>query len=434
MNKSNTLCPIPWTHLSIQQNGDLRACCQCIYAPYGQLSDETGTLNIKDADLDIARNHSVLKDLRKSMINGEKHPLCNLCWKEEEHGLFSKRSNMVRRYDTSEYETLTSPDGTIDTNQFPLRYIDIRFGNLCNLKCRYCGPADSSLWAEDYAMMADSDEPRLPFYKSKEYKIKQINNVWKIDSTDFEWYENENFWKQIDKLIPYIDRYYFTGGEPTVNKAHFKLLEHIIMSGHSPYVTLEYNSNIVAIPNKLFNMWEAFKSVEIGCSLDATGDLANYLRYPSEWDVLKENLIKIDQAKADIVAAVATTISVYNIRNFLELTEWLITQPFNKVKIIPSYHVLEGPAHMSVQVLPLEVKNQIVQEYEDFYKKIAKIDKSTAIILRKVFSGIINYMLAEDKSHLLTNLMYATEKLDKVRNQDIKNYLPWLAEIINQRK
>jgi sulfatase maturation enzyme AslB (radical SAM superfamily) len=432
MNNS-TICPIPWTHVSIQQNGDLRACCQCIYTPFGQLTDNGKTLNIATADLNEARNHPVLKDLRKSMLQGEKHPVCNLCWKEEEHGLFSKRSNMVRKYDISNYQELTQADGTIDTTQFPLRYIDIRFGNLCNLKCRYCGPADSSLWAEDYALMAKGDDIRLPFYQSNEYKIKEINNVWKIDSTDFEWYELDNFWDQIKKLIPYIDRYYFTGGEPTVNKAHFKLLELIHESGQAPHVVLEYNSNIVAIPDKLFKLWIPFKGVEIGCSIDATGELANYLRYPSEWEVLKENLVRIDRAGPNITAGVATTISVYNIRNFLELTDWLIAQPFSRVRIIPTYHVLEGPSHMSIQVLPASVKQQIVQEYEDFYKKLSIIDENKARIIRDAFAGIINYMLAEDKSNLLINLKHATKALDNVRNQKLENYLPWLSEILNQR-
>lgn len=431
MNNS-TICPIPWTHLSIQQNGDFRACCQCIYTPFGQLIDNNKTLNIASDNLDEARNHPVLKDLRKSMLKGEKHSLCNLCWKEEQHGLPSKRSNMVRKYDISQYHELTQADGTINTTTFPLKYIDIRFGNLCNLKCRYCGPADSSLWAEDYALMSEGNDIRLPFYKSNEYKIKEINNVWKIDSKDFEWYELDNFWNQMDQLIPYIDRYYFTGGEPTVNKAHFKLLEHIINMGQAPNVTLEYNSNIVAIPDKLFKLWQPFKAVEIGCSVDATGDLANYLRYPSEWATLKENLLRIDQAGPNITAGIATTISVYNIRNFLELTEWLLSQSFTRINTIPAYHVLEGPSYMSVQVLPLHVKQQILFEYETFYKKIGKLNPSKVERIQNLFKGITNYMMGDDKSDLLLNLKVATQKLDRVRNQTLANQLPWLAEILEK--
>lgn len=440
---TSTICPIPWTHLSIQQNGDFRACCQCIYPPFGQLTDNGKTLNIATTDLNEARNHAVLKDLRKSMLQGEKHPLCNLCWAEEENGLSSKRKSTIKQYDISNYQKLTQADGTIDTNQFPLQYIDIRFGNLCNLKCRYCGPADSSLWAEDYALMANNEEPQLGFYNSPGYKIKKINNVWKIDSKDFEWYELDTFWDQIKKLIPYVDRYYFTGGEPTVNKAHFKLLELIIKMGYAKKVTIEYNSNIVAIPNKLFKLWSSFKNIEIGCSIDATGDLANYLRYPSEWSVLTKNLKRIDQSgklfsehsnrsTPNITAAIATTISVYNIRNFLELTEWLMAQPFRRVRTIPSFHVLEGPKHMSIQVLPIEVKEQIKQEYEDFYKKIAKTDKNKAQIIQNIFTGIINYMFAQDCSALLKNLKIATTKLDSVRNQKLENQIPWLAEILKK--
>jgi len=430
MNNTHTICPIPWTHLLIQQNGDLRACCQCRSAPFGQLTANGETLNVATADLDQARNHPVLKSLRRSMLQGEQHPLCKFCWIEESHGLSSKRKHMCRKYDTSEYQSLTQADGTIDTEQFPLRYIDIRFGNLCNLKCRYCGPADSSLWVEDYAIMANSDTPRLQFYRSKEYTIKKINNVWRIDSADFEWYEQDNFWNQIKKLIPYVDRYYFTGGEPTINKAHFRLLELIIELGQASNVTLEYNSNIVAIPDRLFQLWQPFRSIEIGCSVDACGDLANYLRYPSEWSVLQENLRKIDQTGNNIIAGLATTISVYNVRNFLELTEWLMSQSFGRIGRIPSYHVLVGPSHMSIQVLPADIKQQIVQEYENFYAKIAKTDERCSLKIRTAFEGIINYMLAQDQSHLLGNLKVATDKLDLVRNQKLADQIPWLADIL----
>jgi hypothetical protein len=134
----STLCPIPWNHLEVQQNGDLRVCCMCIYEPFGKLEKDGQMANIKDTTLDEARNLPMIKELRKSMVNGEKHSMCKQCWDHEAVGLPSKRKSMLKIYGDEGW-TLSDPDGTINTKEFPLTYLDIRFGNLCNLACRSCG-------------------------------------------------------------------------------------------------------------------------------------------------------------------------------------------------------------------------------------------------------------------------------------------------------
>jgi len=89
---TNTICSLPWHHLSLQQNGDYRICCQMIHHPFGKLNtDNNDYLNIKNTSMNDVRNHEILKELRKSMLNGEQHSLCNLCWTEEASGLNSKR-------------------------------------------------------------------------------------------------------------------------------------------------------------------------------------------------------------------------------------------------------------------------------------------------------------------------------------------------------
>ena len=146
MNNCTTICPLPWNHISIQQNGDFRICCQQVFEPYGKMISNGEVLNIKNSTIDTARNHPTMKEVRASMLAGQEHPLCKLCYKDDALGLSSKRKHMLQWYNTSAFHDTTTPDGTIDTSMYPVVYFDIRFGNLCNLKCRYCGPADSSLW------------------------------------------------------------------------------------------------------------------------------------------------------------------------------------------------------------------------------------------------------------------------------------------------
>jgi sulfatase maturation enzyme AslB (radical SAM superfamily) len=433
-SKSTTICPIPWNHIAIQQNGDFRICCQNIYVPFGKLSKDNVVANVSTLNVQDARNCQEIKDLRVSMMNNERNSLCNLCYNEEDLGLNSKRINMLKVYNADKFIEETETDGTIDTEKYPLRYIDIRFGNLCNLKCRYCGPTDSSLWYEEYAELAGTEVVKMPFYGSKTYELKNINNKWEVDSNDFEWYENTRFWDQITKLIPYIDRYYFTGGEPTINKAHFKLLELIIEMGFAKNAVLEYNSNMFAIPEKLYNFWKKFKDVGIGCSIDGIGDMANYLRPPSKWDVLEKHIDELGfQPHKTIHGSIATTISVYNILHFLDISRWLKNKNFNRIKVTPSYHILEGPKHMSVQVLPFETKKYIEQQYFLFYEEMeATYGHQWGHWFRKNYEGILNYMFAKDSSNLLPELKYSTELIDAKRGHKLDKNISWLYNILEE--
>ena len=143
-----TFCPVPWNFQAIQNNGVVRVCCQMNAA-----STSRGTLRKSDGsvynaavdDLTEARNASLIKEVRKDMMEGKWHTECVRCMHEEQSGLSSRRKMELTNWPTVRAETVaehTAEDGTIDTD-FPVEYYDLRFGNLCNLACRMCGPTDS---------------------------------------------------------------------------------------------------------------------------------------------------------------------------------------------------------------------------------------------------------------------------------------------------
>jgi len=433
---TTTICPVPWNQLEIQQNGDLRICCVAIHEPFGKLKLENNEFaNITNVSLEEARNLPLIKELRKSMLNGEKHKMCNQCWEHEELGLSSKRQRMLRLY-PEEYKTIDE-QGTIDTNRYPLKYMDLRFGNLCNLACRSCGATDSSLWVDDHFELSGGykgNNVKINWFGNKNYEIKLINNKPEIMSDDFNWYEKDNFWKQFEENAHNIDRLYFTGGEPTINKIHFKVLDFLIANNYSKNIFLEYNSNMVAIPNMLYDKWKQFNKVEIGCSIDGIKEYANYIRPPSQWESLEKNLDHLGfNENQNIVGSIATTISVYNILHFLDLSRWLLSKNYHKIVNIPSFHMLEGPDYLNVQVLPLEVKIKILNEYENFYQEIDKVyNKKISLRIKGKFQGIISHMFSKDRSKSLSKLKIVTERMDKLKNQSLSETIPWLHEILQK--
>jgi hypothetical protein len=407
------ICPLPWNHLMIQQNGDFRLCCQTITPPFARPTNEDGTvMNIKSNSIDEARNSELHNRVRAQMLAGEEPPECKLCWDEEKIGFNSKRLHMLREY---------SIDKIIDINPLPLTYIDIRFGNLCNLKCRSCGPSDSSLWYDDHVALTGSKE--FNFYAGGNYQLENINNVWTLKNDDFRWYEDEKFWDMLTTIIPNVDRLYLVGGEPWVNKSQWRLLELCVELGHSKNIILEYNSNLTKMPTTALELWSKFKTVNIGCSIDAVGDLANYVRYPSVWSEVEDNIRLLgENYNRNIVAKFSPTVSVFNILGILDVADWLRTNRFYTLRPIPSYHILNRPDTQNITILPLETKEWIIEQYEIWFKNNEA--------QRAHYTPILKFMMSEDNSHLLPKLKQQTEILDKSRDQNIADYLPWLAKIL----
>ena len=415
----NKICPLPWNQLMIQQNGDFRLCCQCVHPPFGKPG-----MRIQEQSIEEARNSKLHQRVRSQMLAGEEPEECRLCWNEESHGLNSKRLHMLKHYPVDKIKQTTS--GYIDTTEFPLAYLDLRFGNLCNMKCRSCGPADSSLWYEDVEAVNPPDHIAFDFYLSKQYQLKKINNTWTLKDDDFVWYENESFWSMMRTIVPHIDRLYLTGGEPLINKAQWRLLDLCIELGVSKNIVLEYNSNMTRVPDSAFDIWNQFKEVHIGCSIDAVGELAYYIRYPGKWEDIEPNIRKLGNSICrNLVAKFSPTISVFNILGFLDLVDWLHANPLPRIRPSPSFHILEGPGYQNIQTLPKETKDWIIAQYNEWYN-----GAPWRMRHKTQFDTILSYMQAQDRSHLLKDLTEHTEKLDKHRGQSITDHLPWLAKIL----
>lgn len=426
---SSTICAIPWNHLAIQQNGDYRACCQCIHPPFGRLTDGEKPMNVLDTSFDEARNAIELKEIRSQMMKGEKPAVCKLCWDEEASGLSSRRKAVNLQMGPPDTSS-TAEDGTLDTEANKLTYMDVRFGNLCNQACRSCGPTDSSLWYDDAAEL--SKTKKLLFYGDKTYDFKKKGQTWIVNSDDFHWYNQPQFFEELKNHLSNINRFYFTGGEPTINKAHFKTLELCIAAGVAKNITLEYNSNLMAIPQSLIKTWSQFNLVTIGASIDAYGDLANYVRWPAKWGVIESNIFALDtNTSVNLQFSISSTISCLNILNFLDLIRWMLNQQFKRLRIIPQYHMLHAPQHLNVQNLPDAAKQDITKKYEDFFLELEHNNVANHRHIENYLRSIINFMNEKEQNPIVFRRLKSELKtIDVRRNQSVEKSIPWLAALL----
>ena len=129
---SNKICLAPWTHLHTWPNNDVYPCC---LAPM-----ESPVGNLKEQTLEQVWNSQEMKDMRLSMLKGEL-PLktCSKCIELESHGQDSLRNFFSNKFDRHAHlPAKTNPDGSVD--DLSIVYWDFRFSNICNMRCRSCGP------------------------------------------------------------------------------------------------------------------------------------------------------------------------------------------------------------------------------------------------------------------------------------------------------
>ena len=439
-------CTLPWNHVSTNADGSLRMCCQMIddhaEYPYGSLFDDDNNVITTDADLSTMRNAPGWKDIRKQMMEGIDPEICKLCTNEENNGIGSKREWSKIKYPNLWGKALahTQPDGSINDEDFPITYYDLRFGNKCNLKCRSCGPTDSNLWYADWYNTHEDHKFDVRGHDNVEI-IKLEDGTFTVPGV-FDWHETEEntMWSKIITDLPNIDRFYFTGGEPTINIKHRKLLQICIDLDIAKNIDLDYNTNMAGIPGSVFEQWKHFKSVNLGMSIDGIYEHFEYIRHPGRWKVVQKNLNRIEKEKNfdNLRASFTVTVSNMNVLHVLDMIWWMRDQGWKKIDNRLIVHNLYGPAYFNIQNLPEDAKDSIAKRYSQFIKAMKEKytspdDIADTHVIQSRLQAVIDHMFAKEHDpEMWKKWFLETDKYDKQRNENWRETLPEIAELLKE--
>ncbi len=448
---NNAWCPVPWISLGVRSTGDVRYCCHANgSAGKGLLKNSAGeSLNLATHAMSDGKNAPILKDVRKVMLEGKQPEGCARCYREEKAGMYSRRHSEIFIWEPSITEeqarSSTAPDGSITEEDVPLRYLDLRFGNKCNLRCRMCGPTESDQWYDTYSKIWKANTFRDG---ENEFEIFQDEaGEFKIKSDPYNWHDNADFWSGLDRYLPKMERLYFAGGEPLLIQRHFDLLTKCIEMGVAQNITLEYNSNITALNETILGIWSAFKFVEIGMSLDGVGEINEYIRHPSKWSQVQKKIKLLDEAKGNLSVWWAATIQIYNMLHLPDMMSWIIAQDFNRINRIPggksicAPHPLSNPNFLSVKVFPERSKAYIKQLFAE--KKTLAAEQimdsphfdaaeKTDLVFRydSILDSYVEYMMAEDLSHLMPKFWRYTNRMDEHYGTSLHSVCPRTFELM----
>ena len=445
-----TFCVLPWIHVATRPNGDARLCCgsNASQATKGILDaglvvKENGEpANFGKESLLSAFNNQYMRDVRTTMINGKIPKSCSKCFEEESNGIVSKRTWETMYWDQEGIDLKELIDSTTDDGKVPdvIQYLDLRLGHTCNLKCVMCTPHDSSRWVQDHKKIIKITKSPL-ILKEIHWEAEQFNNTW---------YERPELWEEIFDQIPNIKQLYFAGGEPLMIKEHTKFLEEIVKRGYANNIVIRYNSNGTLVDDYIIDLWSTFKEVRFAFSIDGLEDRNYYIRYPAEWNTIVESLHKLDNTPDNIKIGIACAVQIFNIQHIIDFAKWKVQQNFkkiNKFKIdkyisgggLLNMHMLYIPTYLSARILPNEIKIKVRQDLLEFKQWLWNNYTQDEDFWNNNPNGwqrwesILNFVEAEDHSHLLPDFIEYAENIDKIRNTNYKEVFPELSNLVSYK-
>ena len=390
-------CVLPWVSLEASPIGTVRPCCLA----EEEIKDNNGRkFQLATATFVDVQNSDHMKSLRQDFLDDKKPETCRKCWNEERSGRTSKRMHTLDRLK----HILPDQDWTVDAK--PLMFLDLKLGNICNLKCRICGSWSSS----SFAVEEIAHDASLSRQNSFHYQMLKAGR-WPQ--------ENQQFWQQIDQHLSDIRYIEFTGGEPFMIQEHFEMLRGMVDRGIAHQVEIHYNTNGTQYPQDAIDIWKHFRTVEIAFSIDDLDQRFEYQRDNAQWANVERNIQLFKNLRAqhsNLRLQCCSTVNVFNVRYIDQLAWWIASQEFDFVY----WNMLHEAWYLSIASLPVAAKQVIA----DHLCK-AHIPQQ----YREEFDRIIDFM-QQGKSSDGSKLRQEIAKLDQRRDQHITQVLPELAELI----
>jgi radical SAM protein with 4Fe4S-binding SPASM domain len=401
LDKSKRFCMLPWIHLHAAPDGAAYPCCHSM--------NTTAVGSVKTHTMKEVWNGSGQRKLRQNMLAEQPSPECRRCYEQEESGFFSGRKSANKHFGHYVHKIdQTTDDGTVP--DFQMNYWDIRFSNLCNLKCRSCGHVFSSQWYQDQAKLAGGD--------------------WKERNTvlNYAGRTETDMWEQLIPHLDYVEQIYFAGGEPLLMEEHYRILDELVRRKRFD-VRLIYNTNFTHTDLKgqsVFEYWQKFDSVAVGASLDAAGARGEYIRKGTEWTTVVENRREMMRVCPEVDFYISPTLSIMNAWHLPEFHRDWVEQGLIRAQDL-NVNILQDPAHYRIDIAPAEYKARLEGRFRDHILWLQGQDPLHRAT--QGFESAISFMNATDNTNLIDIFWRKTHELDTIRKEQCLDVLPELTAL-----
>ena len=322
-------------------------------------------------------NGEYIKDVRSRMSNGQEVKDCRKCHDQEKHKQWSLRQTYDR------FNTVTKKD-------LPT-VMDLDLSNFCNLQCIMCGPDRSSKWAGKISAVTQA----------------QLDDLCSISG-------------EIRHLT-------LQGGEPSMMPEFEYYFDYLDKNNILQNVEVSCISNMTNINNRFYDQLAKCKSVSIIASVDSFGTANDYIRHPSHFEKIEQNILALSEKKNVSVCIIMSlqALSMYNFDKFLEWIYYLKEQFQKNNKYIEcSINRVQMPQPLDIQNAPLKLKEKLITD-------MGKIDPARHHHqFNTEIASIKDNLMKKHKEDNSDALIKFVEDIDASRNIKVTNYIPDFYEYI----
>lgn len=361
---NRNFCPMPWTGLMYNSDGRVKNCIRSA----GAIGD------LKHNTIEEILHGSVNLDTQTRMLANQPGRNCYTCYDLEKNksgfDIISDRVFYIR-------ELKHVPLETYRQDQHDLHTIDVRWTNLCNFSCVYCGPEFSSRWAEE------------------------LQHVSQGPSAE----QLENFKQYIFDHASKLQHVYLAGGEPLLMKQNLELLELLLQV--NPGVNLRINTNLSKTDTRVFDLICQFANVHWTISVETQAQEFEYIRFGGRWQDFLENLHTIKQLNHKVSFNMLWFLLNYD--SVFDCVDFLKGLGFHNNSFIIG--ALLDPEYLNIRHLPDHVLNLLKTKLQE------RIASAPGYLLEDSYRNMLSYVEQPFQKDLVGSFQQLN-KLDQRRKQD----------------
>lgn len=370
--------------------------------------------NVKVENIENFHNTpEVISDREKMLKEEWPGRGCEHCRDQEKFSNFSDRKHWLSNPRNERYVPSELYRNQNQTNINPTM-VEIYFNNKCNLKCLYCGPFLSSAWALEDERNGIKDT--ITYIPDEVYQ-KRLRE----------------FYSWMEQNYSNLREFHILGGEPLIQQETFDCVDWMTKNPN-PDLDVEIFSNMQIKPSlfkkqmeKIKQLVEATKSVEIVASIDCWGTESEYIRSGLDLETFTENIEYLIYQCPEIVPTMNWTVSSLSIPSTPDLIEKVIdwNSRCKGRKISVNYNKVVDPDILDPHHMPGEIYKEHIVKIQDLNKKM--IDNTGYLnYVDAIFKEIIETPANLEK---INELKLFLDKNDKRRNSNWRSIFPWLINI-----
>lgn len=337
---NRSFCPVPWTGLMYNFDGNVKNCIRSS-APIGNIQDTP----IQDIVNNVKNIHT-----RFNMIVNEPGPRCSPCYeletKKNSFDIISDRVFYLKELKSVPLSTYDQP------TTFDLHTVDVRWSNLCNFSCVYCGPQFSSQWVNELAIKVETPDD----VKRRQFKDYIFDHAAQLKHV------------------------YMAGGEPLLMKENLEFLE--LLKEKNPEVNLRINTNLSKVNAHTFDLLCTFKNVHWVISVETMEQEYEYIRHGGKWADFLDNLNVVrnlnHKVSFNMLHFLLNYQSIFNCVDFLRGLKF-----HNNSFIIGA---LTGPDHLNIRHLPDNMLDLVKEQL------ITRINEHPGFLLENGYRNVLEHI------------------------------------------